>query len=186
MTDARLITWFRQEPLPTTLAPPAVVLGGTGLLREFLAIASRIDGPGDIAIAAPYVGRGVADELRAWEALPHDVLDLRVVTQSTRDAAVAVAELGKFRWRSVLITVHLRLHAKLYAVVGPRGGACLVGSHNLTPGGARTNHEAGVLFIGGGDPEVEQIVCACRGHIIDLGSGGTTVLDSLSWKHKVA
>ncbi len=187
MTQApRFMTWFRRGPLPRTVAHPVIVLGGTGLLREFLLFAATITEPGDLAIAAPFVRRGIASELRAWEAIAHDSMDLRLVTQNENDAAVALGELNRFPWRSLLIGAYPRLHAKLYYVSRARGGgACPVGSHNLTPSGALVNDEAGVLFVGGRNPEIERIVVACRDHIIGLSTRGNVVMDTLRLPRRV-
>jgi hypothetical protein len=178
---APMFTWFKEDPLPD-LPIPSIVVGGTRLLKEFLAIVASVDTPSSLAIAAPFVGLGIRDEIGTWSTLPHELLDLRLVTRSRRDSEVALSEVGRLPWRSLHIVTWPRLHAKLYAVLDAKGGgAALVGSHNLTPGGAHTNHEAGVLFNGGRDREVGQIVRACHDQIILLGRRGLVQADSLRW-----
>lgn len=184
MHRPRLLAWFRDGPLPSIVTGPSIVVGGTGLLREFLALAARIAEPCDLAVAAPFIGAGIARELRSWQALPHELLSVR---ETRRDGLVAARELGPFKWRSLAINLHRRLHAKLYSVIRPSGGGvCLVGSHNLTTGGARTNEEAGVLFIGSRDPKLGEVIRACHDRIIHLSSRGTVLADSLRWPNNEA
>jgi hypothetical protein len=184
----QVISWFRSAPLPGIVPDPAIILGGTRLLREFLTIASSAREQSHLAVAAPFIGRGIGQEIATWETLPHRLLDLRVVTQSVGDARMACLEIGRFGWRSMTVVAYARLHAKLYTFMSASGGgACLVGSHNLTSGGARLNEEAGVLFVGSRDPELGQLIGACHDRILTLGSRGRVLVDSLRWpKHKTA
>src|SRR5262249_24940699 len=146
---------------------------GTALLAEFLSFAATTTEKSSLAIAAPFIGPGIGHELAAWQSLPHELLDLHVVTKNERSARIALREIGGFRWQSIPIATLPRLHAKLYALLGARGGcACLIGSHNLTLGGARVNDEAGVLFSSINDKQVSGIVRACHERIIHLGSQG--------------
>jgi phosphatidylserine/phosphatidylglycerophosphate/cardiolipin synthase-like enzyme len=101
-----------------------------------------------------------------WSGLEHHQIDLLIVT-STEEAAENASEwLGRYRWRSLTIRIHRRLHAKLYAFSSERGAAIsLVGSQNLTDGGAHNNLEAGVLVMGSADAGARAWADACRRHV---------------------
>src|SRR5205807_2217805 len=121
-------------------------------------------------------------DLPAWHGLPYHRLDLRLVTQSRTEAAKFLSIVSALGWQSLALHAHPQLHAKMYTFIDTRGGGvCLIGSHNLTRGGARTNEEAGVLFSTRGDPHVGRIIRACNDRITDLMREGTIVADTLRW-----
>jgi len=181
-----VVGWFRETPIPSCTPTPAVVIGGTRLLSEFLATVAEEREGGQLAIASPYIGRSVRSDLPAWDAMPHRSVDLLLVTNSRSDARTAIDSLGRLGWRSLLIQARPRLHAKIYSFVGTSGGACLVGSHNLSFGGASANLEAGVLFVPRNHPELRSVPGICRDRVVDLGRTGRTCFDSLRWPEEPA
>ncbi len=176
-----VMEWLRDDPLPGVLPDPAIVFGGTRLLGEFVHAAATFPG-GSLAIAVPFVRQGIADEGLLWDALRHGAIDVTVVTAGRRDAQTVVDEIGAHPWRSFLVRVRSRVHTKLYALVAPDGrGACLIGSHNLTRGGAARNHEAGTLFVSHRDQAVAGVIRACHDHVTTLARGAVTFHDTLRW-----
>jgi hypothetical protein len=172
---------MRNDPLPAVMPDPAIVFGGTRLLAEFVHAAATFPG-GSLAIAVPFIRHGVAGEYLPWDSLRHRDTDVTVVTTARRDARALVEEIGGFPWRSLLVRVRSRVHTKLYALLASDGGgACLVGSHNLTRRGACGNHEAGTLFFTRGDLAVASVVWACHEHVAFLARGATTFHDTLRW-----
>ena len=63
-----------------TLPDPAIVVGGTPLLAQFLAIVGASSRGGQLAIATPYMTGGAVTAVRAWEYANHRQIDLLVVT----------------------------------------------------------------------------------------------------------
>jgi len=176
-----VVEWFRDAPLPQFMPDPVIVTGGTGLLREFFAIVAGAGHAGQLWIAVPFVHVAGRD-LAVLKMLPHQRIDLSVVTSGRAQAAQLMAEIGELPWRSLQARTHARLHAKLYAFADARGGgACLIGSHNLTSGGARTHSEAGVLFRTSGDPQVSAIVNGCCEQIARLMNESELFRDTLRW-----
>jgi len=179
--------WFREEPVPVLTPTPAVLVGGTPLLKDFFGRVAGNRVGGHLAIASPFVGRSIRYDLPAWEEMPHDLVDLHVVTNASGDAQTALDALGGFAWKSLLIQTRPRLHAKIYSFVPSlRGGICLVGSHNLSRGGALANLEAGVLFVSSNQVDFRFVSEICRGRIVDLGMSGRIFFDSLAWPEKPA
>jgi hypothetical protein len=177
-----LVEWFREEPLPSLLPDPVIVTGGTVLLREFLAIAAADNEGGQLRIASPFACCVLERDLPVWKTLPHQSIDLAMITSEPAQARQFMNDVGGLRWRSILVCSSSRLHAKMYAFVNARGGgACLIGSHNLTRGGARTNEEAGVLFRTRGDAHVGRIVNGCYTQIDQLIHKGELYTDTLRW-----
>ncbi len=178
----QLIEWFRADPLPAILPEPLVVIGGTALLEEFLTVPAGSPDGGELLLTTPFVGCTLLKDLPVWDMLPHRCIDLSVVTASAVHAQHFVVELGALPWRSFAVGIHPRLHAKLYTFVTPQNhAACLIGSHNLTQGGARVNAEAGVLLRSRGDSQVTRIIHSCRGQIMQLMREAETVTDTLHW-----
>ena len=174
-----LLEWFHNEVLPDVTKDASIVVGGTSLLREFLTIPASTPEGGQISIAVPFVGPGFATMLAAWELMPHARIDIVLVTAGQADARRGWNEIGRLPWRSVIIAVCRRLHAKVYAFVPPSGAAaCLIGSHNLTRAAAARNHEAGVLLLASRDPQVAAIVSACQERVMQLMRAGKTYIDT--------
>jgi len=177
-----IVEWFRRDTPPAFLPESAVIVGGTSLLAHALASAAGIGTDGEIAVAAPWVSEGVMDQMPGWRELNHSGIDLLVVTRSKAEARRALAELGRFPWKSMKIQVKRRLHAKLYAFLNKTGGGvCLFGSHNLTAAGNTTNDEAGVLFVGTQNAPVGAVIRACRDHIFELAGKGELFHDTMRW-----
>jgi hypothetical protein len=177
-----IVEWFRRDSLPALMPDPGVIVGGTSLLAHAVASATGIGTGGEIVVAAPWLSEGVTDRMPSWRDLSHSGIDVLVVTRSKAEARRALAELGKFPWKSLRIQVKRRLHAKLYAFLNKAGGGvCLFGSHNLTTAGSTTNDEAGVMFVGTRDASVGVVIRACRDHIVELASQGETFHDTMHW-----
>jgi hypothetical protein len=177
-----LVSWFAEAPLPGIVPDPAIVLGGTSLLREFMRFVASVPAGGRLSIAAPYVGGGIVSTIRAWESMPHELIDVFAVTHRPADAEMAWGEIGALPWHSLVIRVYPRLHAKMYAFLAPTdGGACLVGSHNLSRRGAERNDEAGALMLSRHDPDILRLIQACDDRVRWLAAKGEPFMDTLCW-----
>src|SRR5262245_16305021 len=129
-----ITVWFDGHDLPGIVPDAAIILGGTGLLRQFTNVVA-VSAGGHLFIATPFAGTRIGTEITSWASMPHHQLDVSIITHTKGDAATVIDEIGSMPWRSLVIRVHSRLHAKIYLLLTPEGaGACLVGSHNLTRG----------------------------------------------------
>jgi hypothetical protein len=185
MNLLHLAGWFVDAALPGTTPDPVVILGGTGLLREFMSVAGSWVGGGQLSIATPYIGQGIAKGILPLRDMDHTQIDLLVVTQTKKEASCAYREIGSFPWRSLAICLCPGLHAKIYAFV-PRsvGGVSLVGSHNLTRAGAGINDEAGVLFLSRSGSDICRMILICHDRISELAGVGEKLFDSVRWPEK--
>ena len=176
-----LVSWFRDDPLPLITKDPAVIVGGKSLLREFLGTILEDSNGGNLTIAVPFIGPGLAVP-DFWEAMNHAGIDLRLVVRGKKDAKEAAHFLRGFPWRSLQICRSPRLHAKLYIFEkSSGGGSVLVGSHNLSRSAAETNHEAGVLIVTrqtGFYSSIITNVCEAARTII---AGAKIIFDSSRW-----
>lgn len=164
----KLMEWFRDEPLPPLVDDPCVVVGGTRLLSEFLAVPA-LHAEGRLVMASAFVESGIVAAAAQWNAMPHRQIDLSLLTSSREDAEAAAREVGEFPWRSISINWLRGLHAKMYTFRTTSGcGACLVGSHNLTLGGARLNTECGVLFTANNQPTLASFIEGCEARTLQL------------------
>ncbi len=119
--------------------------------------------------------------------MPHSLMDLTIVTSTRRDARTAADEIGPLPWRSMTIRIKPRLHAKLFAFLDRDGaGLCLVGSHNLTLGGAASNDEAGVLFTAPRDSDLLRAVHICEARVQRLAEQARACFDLLDWPPRKA
>ena len=177
-----LLEWFRDEHLPGTLPDPAIVAGGTALLREFVGLVGASRCGGELSIATPFASPDIDRDLPGWPALPCDRINLKVVTRTHVEAAKLLDQLTGQPWQSLVLNVHPRLHSKIYVFSDAQGGgAALIGSHNLTRGGTQTNDEAGVLFSTRQDSQVTRIIQSCSDRITDLMREGEIFTDTLRW-----
>jgi len=176
-----IVEWFSGEPLPDVFQYPAIVLGGRGLLRDFMGLVARSRRGGKLHVATPFVTRAAFSVTGTWDVLRHDHTELKAVTQS-RHAAMTIQErLAVYDWSAFEIRVCNRLHAKVYAYVATSGeSACLVGSHNLSVAAAARNEEAGVLFVSTGKDSLGYLAPAWQRHIDELCLSGDDVTDRLS------
>lgn len=166
MTSAMLVDGFSAVPSPVLLPDPAIVLGGTELLTEFLRISAASRAGGKLSIVVPFVGRGIATAILPWRLMQHAAVDFLVVTSSTQAASIALNEFGGLPWRSFVVRVRSRVHSKVYCFLATSGpSACLVGSGNLTKAGLTTNREANVLFSATRDPGVGTVIKSCGDYI---------------------
>jgi len=182
MSEIDAITCFDQAS-PISLVPyPAIIIGGTWLLREFLHVVAAGNG-GQLSIAVPFIEDGPASDRSVWAEMDHSHIDLMIVTQRATDGWKAWSDLREFPWRSSLICRCENLHAKVYAFVSNnRLATCLVGSHNLTPSGLTINLEAGVLFRSENfNSEVFKNVVACREYVIRLAQSSKVLIDTRQW-----
>jgi hypothetical protein len=161
---------------------PPIIIGGTWLLREFLHMVAAEDG-GLLSIAVPFIEEGLASDTSTWAQMNHSRIDVVIVAKRLEDSSKAWSDLSKFPWRSVMICHSANLHAKVYAFVsGNHLATCLVGSHNLTPSGLRTNVEAGVLFRSGdSDSVVFKSVVACHEYVTRLMHCSKVLIDTRKW-----
>jgi len=166
MTSAMLFDGFPAVPSPSLLPDPAIVLGGTELLTEFLKISAASRTGGRLSIVVPFVGRGIATAILPWGLMKHAAIDFLIVTASPQAASIALSEFGELRWRSLVVRVGSRIHSKVYCFLAASGAsACLVGSGNLTKAGVTTNREANVLFSTTRDPGVGMAIKSCSDYI---------------------
>lgn len=180
--STQVMEWFRDEPLPGIVPDTAIIVGGTILLSEFLAIPSSTTTGGQLSIAVPFVHEDVLDSCSVWARMPHASIDLVLVTCRSVDARRAVEAISAFAWRSLVVRFRRRLHAKMYCFLAPSGGgACLIGSHNLTGGGTQQNHEAGVLFVARSGAVIGEIVRACHERIARLNDASEKAIDTNHW-----
>lgn len=183
MSELNLIEWFVGRPLPAILPEPAVVIGGTCLLTEFLRRVGDAT-EGSLLIAAPYYEKVGPVGNEAWESLRHREIDLLLVTRGGADAMRAENAMAPYPWRSLTIASHPRLHGKVYALRTKAGGMALIGSHNLTTGGLISNEEIGVMFLGTGLFVTKAIDAAYRW--AEKITEGGKVLDSGPWNSRLA
>jgi hypothetical protein len=177
-----LLEWFRGDRLPGTLPDAVIVAGGTRLLAEFLSLTTADRDGGELSIAVPNTRFPVAHELPEWKALPYSHIDLRLVTNGRGGAGRFLSEAGSLGWRSLVLHTRARLHSNIYTFIGAQGGgACLIGSHNLTRGGAQTNEEAGVLFRADRDPDIRRIIHSCNDQITQLIRDSDIYTDTMHW-----
>jgi len=158
-----------------------IIVGGTWMLGEFLRDAAEAAG-GQMAVAVPFVDEGIVELSLAWSELNHASIDLVLVTGDS-GAPKAWREVRRYPWRSVLICQNRNLHAKLYLLISSDGhGSCLIGSHNLTSGGFKSNLEAGVLLRSGPSlTEIHMAVLACHQQVLDLAAKSKVFVDTTEW-----
>ena len=172
-----LYSWFASTPLPSLVEDISIVVGGTGLLLEFLAQVCSSRTGGALSIAVPFVGNDITVGMKAWEVIPHAKVDFLIVTRHRRDAQIARSQFRLFPWRSLLICYNRVLHAKVYSFIATKGvRSCLIGSHNLSMSGAHINEEAGVLLRGNPDDAVDDAIRHCAERIGTLARAGTELL----------
>lgn len=158
-----------------------VIVGGSWMLEQFFRDVVGLDG-GRLVMAVPFVDGGIAELALRWEEMPHDRVDLVLVT-GTSASRTAWYQLKRYRWRSLMICQNRNLHAKLYTFLSDMGfGRCLIGSHNLTSRALKVNLEAGVLLRSGpGNAELQDAVIACHEYILDLSKHSKILVDSTNW-----
>lgn len=184
MNDLHVIEWFDTGSLPSMTPDPVMVLAGTGALGAFVDAIARSGQGGCIAIAAAFTDAAIREVLPSITTLDHGALDLVLVTSSDRDSSKATRALGRFPWRSLVIKSLRGLHSKVYTYVGCKGAsACLVGSHNFTAGGARTNEEAGILFMSSTHSVVNTVAGAYLRHVCDLADSAKEYVDTARAAH---
>jgi hypothetical protein len=182
-----IVEWFDDSPLPSMLPDPAIVLGGTAALPAFVDAVHTFAQPGELAIASAFTDATLNAVLPSLRLLQHASIDLLVLTSARLDAEQVLQEVKDFPWRSLQISWRRGLHAKIYTFLGSNGSAaCLLGSHNLTAGGARHNLEAGVLFVSATRSFVFSIAVSLHAHIATLLRGSISLYDSLRFANLVA
>ena len=178
----RIITWFRDDPLPSVIDDPAIVVGGTSILKEFLSVTSEDRIGGRLTIAVPFIGDGVLATASFWEFMNHPEIELRMVVRGQKDAAEAWQQISPFPWRSVQIGCLPRLHAKMYVFekIGG-GGAAMIGSHNLSYLGACGNQEAGVLIVSRRPGPAAVVISDLHDRVMSLLADSTAAVDTTAW-----
>jgi len=145
--SARIMSWFRNDPLPLFVSDPLLVIGGTNLITTFMDSLVIQGGSGELGITVPFVDSRFIMACPAWQELGHPDIDLFVVVQGERDVEAAIDQLSQFPWRSLRIARFRTLHAKVFTFVGGDGmSQALIGSYNLTGAAAKKNYETGVLI----------------------------------------
>lgn len=178
----KVVSWFRDDPLPLIIDDGVLVVGGTSLLREFVSFAGEPSGRRSLAIAVPFLGSGVLSALSGWSAMDPQNVDFRLVLRRRADAEVAIEQFSSLPWRSLQIGFAPRLHSKMYALVNEGGaGAALIGSHNLSRQGLDENYEAGVLMIDRGGGALRTTVSDIHHQICRLLRKTRLLLDTTRW-----
>jgi hypothetical protein len=177
-----LLSWFSPRPIPAIVPDPAIIVDGTRALEHFFDAMLASGTGGHLSIAVPFAGTELATVLPVLAQLRHARVELTVVTSSEAEARRILSEIETYPWKRIAISFRRRLHAKVYSFLGEGGEAvCMIGSHNFSWAGARTNQEAGVLFIARNDPQIRGVAASCEQHIQDLARGARIqCLDTIS------
>lgn len=176
------MTWFDKQPISPLVTDPAIIVGGTTLVDEFISLVEGCAQPGHLAIAVPFISPRLVSEVRTWQGIVHHRLTCTIVTASNPTSEDACRALLALPWRSLAIQRSRTLHAKAYAFAGADGfRVALIGSHNLTFAGTRHNQEAGVLLISRTQTDVSTSIDRCIEQITTTGNNGTTLCDSTAW-----
>lgn len=165
----RVFEWFGKTAMPELVSVPAVILGGEGLLAEFVSFIARWRSPGTLTIAAPYVSPAAFRATGDWSLLDHRIISFRMVTASQSARRTIGSAVGGFPWRDLQVGVRPSLHAKIYCYRDDAGrGVCLVGSHNFSRAATDMNDEAGVMFVSLGDDDARSVVRSWERRTNDL------------------
>lgn len=157
--SSRMITWFRNEPLPVFMNDTSLVIGGTNLITAFMDSIVIHGCIGELGITVPFVDSKFMVACPAWQELNHADVDLFLVVKGEMDVKAAMDQLSPFPWRSLRISRFRTLHAKVFTFVGGNGmSQALVGSHNLTAAAAKKNYETGVMIRSSGPGETAMTI----------------------------
>jgi phosphatidylserine/phosphatidylglycerophosphate/cardiolipin synthase-like enzyme len=164
---------------PESILGATVIVGGTELLEEFIHSARELTGQITLSIAVPFVDATTIEYLSE----EFDGVRLRTALDmiTSRSSAKQISVLDPIRtgWRSCRVAVKRHLHAKVYVARGAEQTVALIGSHNLTNAGRRSNFEAGV-FIRGTDSNSTKLIAEIEETITELRQTSITVLDTLA------
>ena len=177
-----IVTWFDRRPLSPLSPDPAVIVGGTTLVNEFIAQVEQSGQHGQLAVAVPFINRNLVNELSTWQGIIHQRITCSLVTSTCLTSEEACRTLVRLPWSSLEIFESHTLHAKTYAFIGQNGfAAALIGSHNLTFAGTSRNIEAGVLLLSRARTQLSITIEDCIEHIKHIGHSGKKLYDSTSW-----
>jgi phosphatidylserine/phosphatidylglycerophosphate/cardiolipin synthase-like enzyme len=131
-----------------------LTIGGTSLIDQLIGFCSLYP-DGELFLTAPFFDEHVIQRILTNTS---SAVALRIVVR-TKDAARRMRTLLEERRRKCVIYVNAHLHAKLYVFeCKNRVIAALIGSHNPTRAGSKTNIEIGVfLSATPGRPEWQPI-----------------------------
>lgn len=187
IASSQVISWFRDDALPGIIADPAIVVGGTSLLKEFLGITGEGHSGGDLTIAVPFIGQGIRSTAALWESMAHREVDLRMVVGGERSVEEARKYIARFRWKSVVLGWKARLHAKMYVFQnGDGSGAAMIGSHNMSYLGACANQEAGVLIVSRRPGAISVIISSVYERVLSLLDDATIAIDTTTWQGSIS
>lgn len=182
-----VLSWFSRETLCPLIPDHAVIVGGTGLVHEFISLVEESAQPGQLIIGVPYITASLITEMKTWQGIVHERLDCTFVTRNAD--AKSCRTLQSLPWRSLRLQQDKDIHAKTYGFIGAYGyRAALIGSHNLTFAGTMHNREVGVLLISRRPSELTTVIDECITHIT---ANGITRYDTRTWpeqqsKRKIA
>jgi hypothetical protein len=129
---------FALQPLDT------VIVGGTNLGDEFLAILTESNAPCHLRLASAFITDSIVSK---FSYMNHRTTTIDIVTRPGASFSSAEKIASSYPWKSAQVRFSAKLHAKLFILVrDDMSGAFMVGSHNLTRRGTSSNHEVGVLF----------------------------------------
>lgn len=177
--NAQVTTSFSRVLSPAHLLTGDIVVGGTGLLEEFIALASAQVGQRDLILASPFLDDTSIHALGRQFANRCVATTVHLLTTPSATSMRSASALGDYPWRNWEVRGYRHLHAKIYASVPARGApVVLIGSHNFTCAGRMTNWEAGVLMIAR-TPEMQFVVDGILAHAHDLRLKSELIHDSL-------
>jgi hypothetical protein len=141
-------------PNAMSLGTNVVTIGDTGLMDQLLGFCGLYP-DGEIFLTAPYFDEHLIDRMLGNT---NPEVTLKIVCR-TKLAADHLAKLVASRQRKAHLYVHPRLHAKIYVFeCKNRVIAALIGSHNPTRAGSKSNLEIGVFLSATcGKPEWQPI-----------------------------
>lgn len=177
-----IVTCFERDQLSPLVPDPAVIVGGTNLLSEFMAHVEHSGQSGRLGIAVPFISPNFIKQARVWGETLAPRVACSIVTGLSPKTEKACRAFLELPWSSLEMWQSPNLHAKTYAFIGSHGFAvALIGSHNLTLAGSSHNDEAGVLLLSRAKTQVSLAIEYCFEHIKNLGRRGTQVYDSTTW-----
>lgn len=151
MNDTLATTWFNADVSLPSLTASSIVVGGTHLLHEFFLQAKAMQCTSELTIATPFIDVISAEYLSAAMNGIASSVTLTLMTTPQTAEGNAVDKIAGIGWRSFQVWARRKLHSKIYLSRPERGRPiALLGSHNLTEPGRRSNEETGVLLLGSG------------------------------------
>jgi HKD family nuclease len=185
-TKPEIFEWFHNDHIPGIFKCPAIISGGTYLLREFLDYIELSKTYGELSMAVPFISPGIFKKMNTWNTMDHRAIKLLIVTKTLLSARIIHNELGIYPWKSFEIRILNSLHAKIYVFTHQNfGGACLIGSQNLSVSAIMHNDEAGMLFLSNINDEVNSIIHVWHRQIEQLARRAVEINDETDYNNNI-